>query len=67
MQPVKSSTISHVGHDPDLNRLTIKFNSGGTYTYDGVSAEEHKALLEAPSIGKHFAANIRQKYKGVRQ
>lgn len=66
MQEVKSSTISHIGHDPQTNQLSVKFNNGGTYVYDGVSSEEHKALMESPSIGKHFAANIRNKYKGVK-
>lgn len=66
MQPVTSSTISHIGHDPNLNRLTIKFHNGGTYSYDGVSADEHKALLNAPSVGKHFAAHVRPKYKATK-
>ena len=67
MQEVKSSSISHIHHDSQLKQLTVKFANGGTYTYDGVSADEHKALMESPSIGKHFAAHVRPKYKGKKQ
>lgn len=66
MQEVNSSTISHIGHDQATNTLTISFKNGGTYTYEGVPAEEHAKLMSAPSIGKHFMANIRSKYKGVK-
>lgn len=64
MQVVKSKMLSHVGYDPTTSQLTVKFTNGGTYTYDGVTAEEHAAMMAAPSIGTHFAQNIRTKYKG---
>ena len=66
MQEVKSSTISHVGHDPQTNELRVRFHHGGEYTFAGVSADEHKALMGADSIGKHFHAHIRSKYSGVK-
>lgn len=59
MKPVSSSNISEVGYDPDTQTLRVKFKSGGEYDYSGVSAEEHEALLSAPSIGKHFLSSIK--------
>ena len=67
MQEVTSSLISHVAHDPATNRLTVRFHSGQIYDYDGVPAEEHAALMASDSVGKYFGANIRTKYKGVKQ
>jgi hypothetical protein len=64
---VKSSTISHVGYDSDTKDLTVTFHHGGTYLYKGVTPEEHEALINAPSVGKHFHANIRPKYTGAKQ
>lgn len=62
LKPVSSSSISHVGHDPQTQTLTVKFANGGLYHYDGVPASEHDALMSAPSVGKHFAERIRNKY-----
>ena len=64
MQEVKSSTIAAVGYDRESKELTIRFIHGGEYLYCGVSEAEHKALMDAPSIGKHFHSNIRPKYNG---
>ena len=66
MQEVKSSTIAAVGYDRESKELTIRFIHGGEYLYRGVSEAEHKALMDAPSIGKHFHAHIRQKYTGTK-
>lgn len=64
MQEVQSSTISHVGYHAATQELRIRFKHGGEYLYNGVSEAEHKALMDAPSIGKHFHSNIRPKYNG---
>jgi hypothetical protein len=65
MQPVKSTSISHVGHDPATSTLSVRFQSGDTYQYKGVSSEQHAKLLAAPSIGAHFQTHVRPKYKGT--
>ena len=57
--PVKSSNIVSVGHDPETNTLEIEFKGGGVYSYDGVSAAKHSALMGADSIGSHFHAHIK--------
>lgn len=61
-----SSNIAATGHDPATNTLHVRFTSGHTYSYDGVSAAEHSALRAAPSVGSHFHKFIRSKYEGVR-
>lgn len=64
---VSSSTISHVAYNDETNELRVTFKHGGTYLYKGVNPETHKALIEAPSVGKHFLAHIRPQYEGVKQ
>jgi hypothetical protein len=65
-QPVKSSQIVSIGHDPATRELHIEFNSGGVYRYEDVSVEEHQALIAAESIGKHFGKFIRPHKKCVK-
>lgn len=62
MQEVKSSTITHVGYDADTAVLTVRFRSGGVYAYSGVPEQAHKDLMASESVGKHFQANVRDKY-----
>lgn len=59
--PVVSSSITHVGHDPATNTLSIRFKSG-LYHYANVTAEEHAKFLAAPSLGQHFRTHIRGQY-----
>lgn len=63
LTPVKSSIVSAVGYDALSQTLHMKFPSGKVYAYEGVSAEQHEHLMEAESIGKHFGAEIRGKFK----
>lgn len=62
LDPVKSSSIAAMGHDPAKNELHVKFKAGATYVYSGVDAAKHQQLLGAPSIGKHFQQHIRDKH-----
>ena len=66
MTPVKSSNIEAVGYDDDKKRLTVRFKSGGTWHYEDVPADVHKRFVSADSIGRFFAAHIRNGYKAVR-
>lgn len=63
MKPVKSSNISSVGYDPDAKTLHIAFSNGSQYTYHGVDAEKHVALMGAESVGKHLNAHIKGHHK----
>lgn len=66
MVPVKSDSIAKVGHDPASKTLKVQFNNGGVYHYAGVSSDAHAALMRANSIGAHFHANIRPKFKATK-
>jgi KTSC domain len=66
MTPVKSSSLAAVHHDPATGVLSVKFQSGETYTYAGVSAGDHAKLMSADSVGSHFQKNIRNKFTGVK-
>ena len=57
---VESSNIGAVKYEG--NTLYVRFKTGAVYSYDGVSEELYKQLLNAPSIGKFFAANIKNAY-----
>lgn len=59
MEPVESSWIESVGHDPASSTLRIKTRRGEVYDYHGVSPEKHKQLMKAPSIGQHFGRELR--------
>jgi hypothetical protein len=61
MQPVESSNVAAVGYDPQTKEMAVRFKSGSTYVYSGVSPEEHEALLSADSVGRHFNAQFRSR------
>ena len=60
--PVKSSNLSGVHYDPERKALTVKFKSGGTYTYTGVPAHRYEGLLSAESPGSYLHKHIRSGY-----
>lgn len=64
MRPMPgSSTISEMGYDHDAKQLFIRFKSGGLYSYADVPPEMHEALTSAKSVGTHFHAHVRGKFK----
>jgi hypothetical protein len=64
MTAVKSSQIESVGHMDDT--LAVKFKSGSTYHYPGVTAEQFADLHKADSIGKAFNAfKVGRKFKKI--
>ena len=60
MIPVDSSNIRSVGYENGI--LYVSFHSGSTYSYSGVPQFIYQNLLNAPSKGKYFAANIKNSY-----
>jgi hypothetical protein len=60
LSPVKSSQISHIGHDPATNTLAVKFNRGDTeYHYPNVDEKAFNAFKGAESLGKYFGKHIK--------
>ena len=57
---VQSSTISEINYDGKL--LTITFNNGSEYAYEGVSAKIYEDFSKAESKGKYFHENINHRY-----
>jgi len=61
---VESTYIKRIGYSPKSQNLYIEFQKptadGFTnYIYNGVTAQEHAALIGAESIGKHFLDNVK--------
>lgn len=60
----KSSHIRSISHDDNVNTLTVEFKNGAKYRYHDFSKKDFSsALANVDSIGKHFAANIKDKFK----
>lgn len=64
--PVSSSNIHTIGYDPDRKELHVAFKGSGSYIYHGVSPEQHQALMEADSKGKHLNKFIAGKHKHMK-
>lgn len=64
-QPVQSSSIKSIGHDPRTNTLEVEFPGNRVYSYADVNVDEYTALMAAGSIGSHFA-NIIKPVKAAR-
>lgn len=61
--PVTSSNIEAIGHDPATNELYVKFKTGATHIFAGVTADQHDAMRDAESVGKHFHAHVKGKFE----
>ena len=57
---VQSSTISEINYDGKL--LTVIFNNGREYAYEGVPAKIYEDFSKAESKGKYFHENINYRY-----
>ena len=70
--PVKSSNVASIGYDPATEELHVAFKpkkegeEGRVYSYAGVPYDKYKQFLNAPSVGSHFAAHIRNNYQSHR-
>lgn len=54
MLPVQSSNIAAIGHEGTT--MHVRFKNGGTYVYEGITAEGFGKLKEAKSCGKHLGS-----------
>lgn len=64
-QPVKSSQLVSVGHEPTENLMDVEFHprkgekTGAVYRYSNFTADDFKAFMEAESQGSHFLKQIK--------
>lgn len=65
-KPIESSTIKSIGHDPNEGVLEIEFNSGQVHRYHGVASETHQRLVNHPSPGGYFHANIKERFRSTK-
>lgn len=61
---VQSSNIKTMGWKPDV--LEIEFLSGRIYQYSDVPLTVYTEMLDAPSKGEYFHANIKNHYEFLR-
>jgi len=64
---VESLLIKEVHYDPFMSVMTLTFSNGGIYEYIEVPEETYKELTEAPSAGKYFHMNIKNKFQFLRR
>ena len=59
---VISSNLKSIGYDSASCILEIEFHSGGIYQYLQVSHSVYTDLIEASSLGKFFAYEIKPNF-----
>lgn len=59
---VDSAAIQEIDYDAERAKLLVRFQSGERYVYVGVPGEVHRSFLDAPSKGRFFQAEIRDRY-----
>lgn len=61
-----SSSIASCDYNDETKCMIIHFVSGSSHRYPNCPKSEFEALKGATSPGKHFHANVRNKYKSER-
>lgn len=61
-QPVSSSNLYSVGHEPETSTLEIEFRGRRIYQYSNVPAQVYDELMGAGSHGQYFHRHIRDVY-----
>lgn len=64
MIEVDSRAFAAHGYDAAMQTLYIRFlprkdGTSSTYIYAGVLQADYEAMINAPSLGSHFIANIK--------
>lgn len=57
-----SSNLASASYDPEVENLTIEFQSGAIYVYYNVPAATYRGLQNAGSAGSYFYRQIRGRY-----
>jgi KTSC domain len=63
---VVSRNVSSIGYDAATQVLEVEFRDHAVYRYADVTAEEHAAIMAAPSKGAHLVREIRPRHRGDR-
>jgi hypothetical protein len=59
--------LASIGYDAENEILEVEFNHGGVYQYFDVPEDVYQELMDAPSHGVYFSANIRNDYQCEKQ
>jgi len=59
---VQSTAISEISYDAARAKLFVSFNDGDRYVYVGVPGEVHRSFVSAPSKGRYFTDQIRDRF-----
>jgi hypothetical protein len=60
---VQSETFSSLGYREDAHLLEAEFRDGDVYWYFDVPARVWRRFMNAPSKGRFFASEIRDRYR----
>lgn len=60
--PTNSSLIEYLSFDRHGENLNVKFLSGETYTYHGVSSQKFAKMCRAKSVGAYYNERIKGHY-----
>ena len=61
-QGVESTSLASVGYDLASRTLEVEFHKGGVYRYFGVPSSVHESLMKAPSKGRFFVTEVRDRF-----
>ena len=59
---VQSTTLATVAYDASRQVLWLEFRSHAVYSYFGVPAAVHRALIDADSKGNYFNHHVRHRF-----
>jgi len=60
--PVESSSIKHIGYDPETKELHVTFHDTGKYVYHNVPQETYDGLMASSSKGKFLHHNVKKQH-----
>jgi hypothetical protein len=60
---VKSSNIKSLGYDETTQKLEVEFKAGGLYQYAAVPKGLYERFMSAPSKGRFFDQNVKEKFR----
>lgn len=63
--PVESSHLAAIGYDPASKTLQVDFKTGKRYQFPNVPPETFAEFKAADSVGKYFAAQIKNAFLSV--